>query len=54
MFSTLIRQEAIDAVLGEVALNLPFLRARDEISETLLRTVDASEQGAESRLDLQR
>ena len=54
MSSTLIRQEAIDAVLGEAALNSPFLRARDKISETLLRTVDASEQGAESRLDLQR
>ena len=54
MSSRLIRQEAIDAFLGEAALNSPFLRARDKISETLLRTVDASEQGAESRLDLQR
>ena len=54
MSSRLIRQEAMDAFLGEAALNSPFPRARDKISETLLRTVDANEQGAESRLDLQR
>ena len=54
MSSRLIRQEAIDAFLGEAALDSPFLRARDKISEPWLRTVDSSEQGAESRLDLQR
>lgn len=44
----------IDAFLGEAALDSPRLQARDKIRETLLRTVDSSEQGAESRLDLQR
>ncbi|MCY7387686.1 MAG: HD domain-containing protein [Burkholderiales bacterium] len=44
----------LDAFLGEAALDSPFLQARDKIKETLLRTVDSSDQGAESRLDLQR
>ena len=44
----------LDAFLGEAALDSPFLQARDKIRETLLRTADSSEQGAESRLDLQR
>ena len=44
----------LDAFLGEAALDSPFLQARDKIRETLLRTVDSSDQGAESRLDLQR
>ena len=54
MSNKLFRQEAIDAFLGEAALDSPFLRARDKISDPCLRTVDSSEQGAESRLDLQR
>ena len=54
MSNKLFRQEAIDAFLGEAALDSPFLRARDKIREMLLRTFDSSERGTESRLDLQR
>jgi putative two-component system response regulator len=44
----------LDAFLGEAALASPFLQARDKIKKTLQRTEDASELGAESRMDLQR
>ena len=44
----------LDAFLGEAALDSPFLQARDKIRETLSRTGDSSEQGSESRLNLQR
>ncbi len=44
----------LDAYLGEAALDSPFLQARDKIKKTLLQTADSADQGAESRLDLQR
>lgn len=47
-------QPDLDAYLGEAALASPFLQARDKIKKTLQRADDMSEQGSESRLDLQR
>jgi len=47
-------QPDLDAYLGEAALASPFLQARDKIKKTLQRADDLSEQGSESRLDLQR
>ena len=44
----------LDAFLGEAADASPFLQARKKIKETLLQTADCTDQGAESRLDLQR
>ena len=44
----------LDAFLGEAADASPFLQARKKIKETLLQTADCADQGAESRLDLQR
>ena len=44
----------LDAFLGEAALASPFLQARDKIKKTLQRMENPFEQGAESRLDLQR
>lgn len=44
----------LDAYLGEAALASPFLQARDKIKKTLQVTADASERGAESRMNLQR
>ena len=44
----------LDAYLGEAALASPFLQARAKIKKTLLATGGSPNQGAESRLDLQR
>ena len=44
----------LDAFLGEAANASPFLQARDKIKKTLALTADSSDQGAESRLNLQR
>ena len=44
----------LDAFLGEEANASPFLQARAKIKETLLQSVDGSESGSESRLNLQR
>ena len=44
----------LDAFLGEAANASPFLQARAKIKETLQQSVDGSENGAESRLNLQR
>lgn len=44
----------LDAFLGEAADASPFLQARKKIKETLLQTSDCTDQGVESRLDLQR
>ena len=44
----------LDAFLGEAANASPFLQARDKIKKTLALTADSPDQGAESRLNLQR
>jgi putative two-component system response regulator len=44
----------LDAFLGEAAQASPFLQARDKIKKTLQRMDSNADQGAESRLDLQR
>lgn len=44
----------LDAYLGEAALASPFLQARDKIKKTLLATSGSSDQGSESRRDMQR
>ena len=44
----------LDAYLGEAALASPFLQARDKIKKTLLATAGSSDQGSESRRDMQR
>jgi putative two-component system response regulator len=44
----------LDAFLGEAALASPFLQARDKIKKTLQHIENPFEEGAESRLDLQR
>ena len=44
----------LDAFLGEAASASPFLQARAKIKETLLQSADGSDNGSESRLNLQR
>ncbi len=44
----------LDRFLGEAALSSPFVQARSRIWETLRKSKDGDETGADSRLDLQR
>lgn len=44
----------LDAYLGQAALQSPFLQARSKIWDTLNKSKDPDETGADSRLDLQR